>query len=152
MIDRLRGTLPTVLLASALLAAAACKENLYTEPPYLYNVIGVSARFRSATGAATLISFQSFLDGVPLEPIRAAAGPISDTPVGGSLDELAVGPHDFSVRVVSQTASPSPYILSDIKVSRLNRSDGQVIGQRAWMVEVPATLADGESVTYRVVW
>jgi hypothetical protein len=145
MIDR------RLVAALALLATSACGRNGPTEP-LPANHYEIAAHIRHADGKRTLLRYQSFLDGSPLSAVVSPGAPVSEATVTGAVDSVPSGTYLLSVRVLDQTVSPSPYILSDVYL-RLVTVDSSGVNTPSWSfwgVQIPGTLATRESIYFRI--
>jgi hypothetical protein len=102
---------PVVLIVAAL-ATSSCNKASPTEIPVEGGFYTVAADVQNADGLPTLLEYQCLLDGVPVRAAQSFATPQAAASAFGTVDSLGPGSHVFSVRILGQTESPSPYVLA----------------------------------------
>ena len=67
--------------------------------------------------------------------------------MSGGTESLVAGNHTVSVKILTQTASPSPYLLADISVTVVNPAyTSEVLGWGG--IVRTATLQNGDSISF----
>ncbi|MBL8114247.1 MAG: hypothetical protein JNK60_15305 [Acidobacteria bacterium] len=142
---------PLVLLV----ALAGCSDSP-TEPPvhlsYQDPSWGVDVLLRNADGLETLRRAEILVDGVLLSSQRNTRNG-AETTIAGNLVRLSQGNHTATIRILEQSASPSPYIVARVHLTYFvpTNSSGSsyFLTESSTNLSLPATMiATGGTVDF----
>jgi hypothetical protein len=124
---------------------SSCSSPTEPKTGSFLNVKGV---IENVNGAATLVTFQSFVDGAPITSPVTGAPRRSDNINGFLIDNnIPRGSHTLEIRVLDQVGSPNTYRTHDLQV-RLDTVLGDIIG-RTTLPEVTQSLGTGQGIIYQ---